>query len=174
MKTGNRQFAATLLLMLVAGVPTVCLAEIYGWIDSNGVVTYSNLPPPGGVDVTQVIHEDPVATKAAAEAAQRAETAAIKDRLQLLELELSRAQRAPVDYPPALPPAAVPADLGCGPYGYDDCNDLYWYWGGWWPRHGYYRGRERGYGPLGHGRPVAPIHSAAHSGGNAGGGGHAR
>lgn len=174
MKLQNRQFAATLVLLLGPVLPAMCSAEIYGWIDAAGVVTYSNLPPPGGVDVTQVIHEEPVSPKAAAEAAQRAETEALKDRIRLLELEMSRPQPVPVEYPVAPEPSA-PVEAGCGPYGYDDCN-VYWYWPGWWPRHRYYyRGRERGaFGP---GRPIAPIRSAAHAaarGGGGSGGGHGR
>lgn len=173
MKTRSSKFIATLVLTLAPAVPAICWAEIYGWIDSNGVVTYSNLPPPGGVDVTQVIHEDPASHKAAADAAQRAENDALKDRLRLLEWEMSRSQRVPTEYSPAPPPASAPADLGCGPYGYDDCN-TYLYWNGWWPRYGYYRGRERGHTPFGPGRPVAPVRGAGHSTANASGGGHAR
>lgn len=182
MKTRNREFAAALVLLLAPAIPTMCSAEIYGWIDSAGVVTYSNLPPPSGVDVTQVIHEEPVSAKAAAEAAQRAkdaEAAAQNDRMRLREWELSRATRAPLDYPTGPMPATAPAESDCGPYGYgyEDCNDLYLWWPwGYGPRHSWwygYRGRAGGFpGPGVHGRPPAPSrHASAHSSAS---GGHSR
>ena len=164
MKTRNRQFAATLAGLAALAMPLVCAAEIYGWIDGAGVVTYSNLPPPNGVDVTQVIHEEPVSPKAAAAVAQQAEAAALNDRIRLLEWEVARSQRMPVDYP-AVPPAAPepPFDVGCAPYGYYDCNDWYLLNGRWWPRYGY-RHRPSGVNhPGGHGRPIAPTHAAAPS-----------
>jgi len=165
MKTRNRQFAAILASLAALPIPAVCSAEIYGWIDGAGVVTYSNLPPPGGVDVTQVIHEQPVSPKAAAEATQQAQAAALNDRIRLLELEVARSQRVPVDYPIAPPLAAEPpVDVGCAPYGYYDCNDWYLYNGRWWPRYGY-RLRPNGViRPGAHGRPVVPTHAAAPSG----------
>ncbi len=109
------------VLLLLAGMcsPLLCLAEVYGWIDSNGVVTYSNLPPPNGVDVTEVIHEVPMSPKAVAEANHRAEIDALQDRIRLLELEQARAQRVLVDYP-GPPPA--PAGMNCAPGGYVDCS----------------------------------------------------
>jgi len=174
-----RRLAVVALLALPL-FPTICVAEIYGWIDPNGVVTFSNLPPPGGVDVTQVIHEEPMSAKAVAEAAQRAkeaETAAQNDRVRLREWELSRSTRAALDYPVAPTPAAAPGDWECGPNGYEDCNDLYLWWPwGYGPRHGWrygYRGHGVGVpGPSGRGRPPAPSrHASAQS---STGSGHSR
>ena len=170
MKAQVRSLGTTLALLVALPLPVICSAEIYGWIDSNGVVTYSNLPPPGGVDVTQVIHEEPVSAKAAsdaAKAAKDAEAAALNDRLRLREWELSRSQSAPADYYPAGPmPASAPPDWGCGAYGYDNCEDLYL----WWP-YGYrsrywnrWRGEHGFPSPTGRGRPPVPTHAAVHSG----------
>lgn len=97
--------------------------EIYGWTDSNGVVTYSNLPPPAGVHVTDVIHDTPISPQAAREAAQRAEISALNDRIRLLELEEERNKRVVVDYADA---PAAPFATGCSPdgygYGYGNCG----------------------------------------------------
>ena len=178
MKTQGRKIPAALAVVAVLLMPAICWAEIYGWIDGSGVVTYSNLPPPKGVDVTQVIHEEPVPPKVAEETARQAQVAALNDRIRLLELEMSRAQRAAVDYP-AMPfaPMEAPPNSGCGPND-SDCSGVYLYTGGWWPGYGYrngygygYRGRGWGWSwPNGSGRPVAPtVRSAARSGGGGGG-----
>jgi hypothetical protein len=99
--------------------PGISSAEIYGWVDGSGAVTYSNLPPPKGARLTDLIHEDPPSPQAVAESTHRAEVSALNDRIRLLELEMARAKRESVDYP--APPVA-PAGPGCGPDGYADCN----------------------------------------------------
>lgn len=168
MGTRKHKFAAAALLLAAPALPAVCAAEIYGWIDGSGVVTYSNLPPPRGVAVTQVIHEDPVSPKAQADAAHNAEVSALNDRIRLLEWERARPQPVVVDYPAAAP--APPAAFGCGPDGYYDCGQdlgpyyttglLPFYWGR--------NGQRYFYRPGGHRGPGAPAHIS-----HAGGGSHA-
>jgi hypothetical protein len=99
--------------------PVIVRAEIYGWVDPNGEVTYSNLPPPDSARVFDVMQEQaPAAPKAVEQAARSAQLDALNDRLRLLELEQARAKRQVVDYP-APPPS--PPGVGCGPGGAYDC-----------------------------------------------------
>jgi hypothetical protein len=113
------QAIAAVAALAAMGAPMLSKAEIYGWVDANGVVTYSNMQPPKDVTVTDVIHETPLSPQVIAAAAQRAEVSALNDRIRLLELEMARSQREVVDYPGPSPGAA---GLGCGPDGYADCN----------------------------------------------------
>jgi hypothetical protein len=106
-------------VMAIVGLPAVSSAEIYTWVDSSGVVTYSNLSPPKDAKVTDVVHETPLTPQDLADAAHRSEVSALNDRIRLLELEMARSKRELVDYPGA-PPA--PPGGGCGPDGYSDCN----------------------------------------------------
>lgn len=95
--------------------------QIYGWTDANGDVTYSNLPPPKGAKVTDVIPDTPLSPQAVQEAARRSELSALKDRIRLLELEQARNKREVVDYPgtPATAEAPAPctsdSTAGCDP-----------------------------------------------------------
>ncbi len=99
--------------------PVIARAEIYGWVDSNGEVTYSNLPPPDSARVFDVMQEPaPSPAKAADQAAHAAQMDALNDRLRLMELEMARAKREVVDYP-APPPS--PPGVGCGPGDAYDC-----------------------------------------------------
>ena len=116
MKMTNRKRAAALVLLGSMSLPVICSAEIYGWIDGSGVLTYSNLPPPRGADVTQVIHQDPNSPKEQAEVARQAQIAALNDRMRLLELQLALSRQAGVANYPAAPPA--PASVSCGYGGY--------------------------------------------------------
>lgn len=143
-------------------------AEIYGWTDASGETTYSNLPPPAGARVTDIIHETPLSPQAVAEAAHRTEVSELNDRIRLLELEMARQQRQVVDF--AAPPA-TPAGLGCGPGGYADCNPSYdyspyfttglWYGNGMRGRHDG-RGHGHASGRPGHGGPMRISHAGAH------------
>jgi hypothetical protein len=137
--TGASALLAALGLAAITGLcgPVPAHAEIYGWVDSSGVVTYSNLPPPNGAKLTDVIHETPVSPQAVADAAHRAEVSALNDRIRLLELEMARAQREVVDYPA---PPANPPGLGCGPDGYNDCSAQ---WGPYYST-GFLYGNRRG------------------------------
>jgi hypothetical protein len=146
-----------------------CAAEIYGWVDASGQVTYSNLPPPDGVRVTDVIHDTPMSPKGLAEAAHQSEVSMLNDRIRLLELEMARSQRQVVDYP-APPPA--PPGVACGP---EDCAGD---WGpfyttgflyagpyrGFHDRYGYW-GRRGTAGPRGAGRGAAGMGHTGHGSG---------
>ena len=109
-------FRATLPGILVG---TVALqpahADIYTWTDASGRMTISNLAPPEGVRVTNVLHESPpkVATSndTARNAAREAEVQALAERVRQLENEAELARRpAPpqaeyrtVTVPPLMP-----------------------------------------------------------------------
>jgi len=173
-------------LLMVCAVPSVCSAEIYGYIDSSGTFTYSNLPPPKDARVTDVIPEDPASRVQPSETAVRlAQVAALNDRVRLLELENERARHAPLDFP--APPAVVngctdgygdPIDCagGSGPYfsglPYAYYPTAIWpayYPGGRgnWRGHGGYQG---GYGHGGgvhggHGGHGGPAHASVGYGG---------
>jgi hypothetical protein len=125
-RTKSRIAPMALPVLLALGsscLPAVANAEIYGYLDSDGSFTYTNIPPPANARVTDVIHEDPpVPAKVAAEAARQSEINALNDRIRLLELENSRAKHVTVDYP-AQPVA--PAGVGCGPNGQYECSDDY-------------------------------------------------
>jgi len=159
---GPRLWAAPLLLCC-AWFVSPASAEIYGWTDASGVTTYSNLPPPQGAKLTDVIHETPLSPQALAEAAHNAEVSALNDRIRLLELEMARQQRQVVDYAGAPAPAA---GIGCGPGGYVDCDPAYdytpyfttglLYGDGMRGRHlGHGRGNGNGRGGYGGGKPAA-------------------
>lgn len=84
------------------------LADIYTWVDANGAVTVSNLPPPDDARVTRVTHESPAAAASAAaarEAARQAELQALAGRVRELEMasEMPR-QPAPVFVAPPIAP----------------------------------------------------------------------
>jgi len=116
-----------LVAVLLMSLTTGALAQqIYGWTDSNGQVTYSNLPPPKGAKVTDIILDTPLSPQAVQEAARRSEISALNDRIRLLELEQARSKREVVDYAPQ---PAPPLSAGCGPEGQGDCNYGYSYQG---------------------------------------------
>ncbi len=117
--------------------PSLAAAEITGWVDPSGGVTYSNLPPPKNARVIDVIEEAPPPTpeaQAAAEAVHQAEMRALNERVRQLEQELQQSRYQsppPPPYPVAAPPSYGPppsyASYGpsCDP-GFFDCNA----WGG--------------------------------------------
>ena len=128
---------------ILAGMFGVQLAhaDIYTWVDASGTVNISNLAPPEGVRVTNVIHASVPKTTARADtardAARDAAVQALAERVRQLqeEVELARRQMPPqVEYraipePPAMqygfdiapPPvqyavnAAPAASAGCDP-----------------------------------------------------------
>ena len=121
--------------------PAVASAEIYGWVDPSGDVTYSNLPPPKNARVFDVIKETPPPSpeaQAAAEAAHRSQMDALNDKVHQLEREMQM-QRQLAAAPPYPPPgpyssgssgygpsytgAYAPPDYGVGcDSDYYDCN----------------------------------------------------
>src|SRR5258708_20843353 len=106
----NAVRAGALIGVLGGLVPSQAAAEIYGWVDASGSVTYSNLPPPKSARVVDVIPEIPPPSPqalAAGEAAHQSEMRALNDRVQQIERELQQARSAPPPYPVA-PPASYP------------------------------------------------------------------
>ncbi len=85
-------------------------ADIYTWVDADGRVNLSNLDPPDGVKVTNVVHVNPPPVNAASDAARDAlrdqEMQALADRVHQLQDQVDMARRtSPPDYRPvALPP----------------------------------------------------------------------
>lgn len=112
---------SVLVLLTLLGVTKFAAAQqIYGWTDANGDVTYSNLPPPKGAKVTDVIPDSPMSPQAIQEAARRSELSALRDRIRLLELEQERSKREVVDYPGT--PAATPISAPCSGDTSADCD----------------------------------------------------
>jgi hypothetical protein len=115
-------FACTLL-------PQLARADIYTWTDASGKINVSNLAPPEGARVTNVVRERaPPASAPRSDAprtAREAEVQALEERVRQLQDEVELARRrapAPMDYraipqPPAVrypvafaPPAVQYAD----------------------------------------------------------------
>jgi len=129
----NAVRAGALIGVLGGLVPSQAAAEIYGWVDASGSVTYSNLPPPKSARVIDVIPEIPPPSPqalAAAEAAHQSEMRALNDKVQQIERELQQARSAPPSYPVDAPPsygpppsygAAASYEQGCDA-AYYDCN----------------------------------------------------
>ena len=63
-------------------------ADLYTWVDASGGVNVSNLAPPEGVRITNVIPASPTATHDAREAARDAEVQALTERVRQLEGEI--------------------------------------------------------------------------------------
>lgn len=133
-----RAIRAVLLALLAwAAGMQLARADIYTWVDANGVTNVSNVGPPDGARVTAVTHETPQAAAsrydAAREAARQAEVQALADRVRQLETQVEIAQRpappspatvayvpvaTPVFVPYETEPAAAPATRGCDPTWY--------------------------------------------------------
>jgi len=124
-----RSFTAVLpLTIALAALPGSVNADIYTWIDSSGIKTYSDAPPPKGVRVLDVLRETPVKPLTAAEIAakrdaeQQAQIQSLNDRIRSLEQETRLAR-----YPVALPSSqysAPPPSLPCDP-AWSGC-DSFW------------------------------------------------
>jgi hypothetical protein len=141
----------TVLPVLVASTLGLQLAsaDIYTWADASGAVNVSNLAPPQGARVISVAHTsaaDAARESAARDAARRAETLALEERVRQLEADAEARRQAPPqvvyrDIPappvqyrvdPAPPPvqysvySSPPAyTAGCDP-GWMDCG-LGWF-----------------------------------------------
>ena len=63
-------------------------ADLYTWVDASGGVNVSNLAPPEGVRITNVIPASPTATHDAREAVRDAEVQALAKRVRQLEDEV--------------------------------------------------------------------------------------
>ncbi len=88
-------------------------ADIYTWADASGSINVSNLTPPQGVRVISVARASPksAATRenAAREAARRAETLALEERVRQLESEAAARRQAPT--PVVYPVIAAPPPI---------------------------------------------------------------
>jgi hypothetical protein len=88
----------------------VAHADIYTWIDASGRVNISNIAPPEGVRLTNVVHESApkIATRddAARDAARQAEVQALAERVRQLEDAVEVARR---QVPSQLEYRAIPA-----------------------------------------------------------------
>ena len=88
-------------------------ADIYTWVDKDGITNVSNEPPPEGVHVKKVVRTAP--KDAAREAAIRqAELRALRDRVDELSKEVEHARDVPPPFAAApvmayAPPPAPPA-----------------------------------------------------------------
>ena len=118
-----RSILRTALLAAIVGTAGSHLAraDIYTWADASGAINVSNLNPPEGVRVISVAHATPAATaareNAAREAAQRAETQALEERVRQLESEAEARRQLPppVVYPVSAAPPPVPYWTGRAP-----------------------------------------------------------
>jgi hypothetical protein len=140
------------LPLLAAGTVglQIAHADTYTWADASGSVNVSNLAPPQGARVLSVTHTnaaDAARENAARDAARRAETLALEERVRQLEAdaEARRQPPPPVVYPvvaapppmqywtqPAPAPVQYSVSMspsaytqGCDP-GWMDCG-LGWY-----------------------------------------------
>ncbi|HEV8500526.1 MAG TPA: DUF4124 domain-containing protein [Casimicrobiaceae bacterium] len=121
--------AGILLLAMLLAAPGA-RADIYTWVDASGTLNVSNLAPPSGVHVIDVVvHHDPppvppAPPNAALDAARDAELQALNARVEALRDEVDQAHRrlaAQADDWSATPPAQEPVyDTGDpSGYGYD-------------------------------------------------------
>ena|SRR5271155_762310 len=94
--------STTLTRLLSAALPAIFAstfglqpahADIYTWIDATGGVSVSNLAPPEGVRVTNVIHASAPKTTARDDDARDAELRALTERVRQVEDEIEAATR---------------------------------------------------------------------------------
>jgi hypothetical protein len=93
-------------------------AEIYGWVDPSGDVTYSNLPPPKSARVFDVIPEAPPPSPQAlanAAAAHESEMRALNEKVQQMEQEMQQARWQASAPPPPYYPSSAPTSYGPPP-----------------------------------------------------------
>jgi hypothetical protein len=85
-------------------------ADIYTWVDASGAISVSNLAPPDGVRVTNILRATAPATATrdddARNAARQTEMQALAERVRQLEDEVELATRPP---PPQVDYRAIPA-----------------------------------------------------------------
>ncbi|HSV94042.1 MAG TPA: DUF4124 domain-containing protein [Desulfobacterales bacterium] len=83
---------ALMLCLAALALPVEAAADIYRWKDANGVIHFSNDPPPPGVQVIEKTEETPF--DAAADRQRREEERRLRLENRQLELEESKAQAA--------------------------------------------------------------------------------
>ena len=113
MVTGVFRAALPAILAGTFGLP-LAHADIYTWVDASGAINVSNIAPPDGVRVTNILHARPpevvARENAAREAMRQAETQALAERVRQLEDEVALARRqAPprADYRPSPAPPVI-------------------------------------------------------------------
>jgi hypothetical protein len=130
MPAGLLRAALPAVLACMLGLPCA-RADVYAWIDASGTVVLSDLAPPPGARVIDVVADNaaPVATRAAVpasyDAARQAEIEFLTERVRLLERTVELGSRQPV-------PAA---QYGTGPPpGINNgwCDPPWSYCGPWW------------------------------------------
>lgn len=113
--------AALPAVLLCILAPPLARADIYTWVDASGTLNVSNLSPPDGVRVTNVIHASVQKTPQRDDATREAEVLALAERVRLLEDELVMARRPPapaVEYRPLPAPIPYPVDAVAPPMQY--------------------------------------------------------
>ena len=119
-------------------------ADVYAWVDSSGAMTLSDLPPPPGVHVVNVVNESTPGVPARANPApirepnRDAEVRALSERIRQLERQIEVASYQPAPVTQYVPP---PAWGGW-------CNGAWADCGPWWGATAY---------PLGFGFIAAPA-----------------
>jgi len=131
-------------LAVTFGLPAAH-ADIFTWVDKSGVINVSNLAPPEGVRVTNIVHEDPTKIPPR-DSARQAELQALAQRVRQLEDEVANANLPPP--PPVVyqnnPPPPAPQYAGNwmpppAQYTYSDapstsagCDPAWMSCGYWW------------------------------------------
>jgi hypothetical protein len=146
-RSTSRLFALIPVLLSFA-VPASAWADIYKWIDENGSINFSNVPPPPGVkskNVAIVAKESPSAAPIPEHVATPTEQALLA-RIKEVERQLQAAKTAAATPPPVprpqVPPGYSPTIQPPPVYSapppdyYADSNDS-----------GYYPGYYPGYAP---------------------------
>lgn len=145
----RRLLTASAVALIWAFAPPDGHADIYAWVDASGAMTLSDLPPPPGVRVVNVVNErTPGVPARAAPAPARdpnpeADVRVLAERIRQLERQIEVASYQP---PPPVTQYAPTAPS----YGYDcawaDC-------GPWWSQPVY---------PMGFGVVVVPSRGFRH------------
>jgi hypothetical protein len=87
----------------LAALTSPAHADIYTWVDKDGITNVSNLPPPADVRVTKVARASPK-DPAREAAARQAEMRALRERVDQLSSEVEQSRSAGMPPPDAPPP----------------------------------------------------------------------
>ena len=77
-------------LLLALMVTTTAQAEIYRWLDENGVTVYSEMPPPDGGEQPATLAAELYAVTAGARYIRTHDVAALRDALVVAEAIAAR------------------------------------------------------------------------------------
>ena len=86
-------------IVAILSMPAAASADIYRWKDANGVMHFSNQPPPAGVTVIEKIEETPY--DAEADRQRIEEERRLRLERQKLEVEERKAERPLVSVKPS-------------------------------------------------------------------------